>query len=117
MHWQRAIFQAAADPDPANAILMHDEWLIASDCVIALCVFCGFIIRRFGFSEIRNIQACPFLLFFAPPDELFTFAPWLAIRTSRSAVVKNPPIARPCVTPAMAIAAFRFTFERFVLVA
>src|SRR5579883_1769864 len=112
---QRAIFEPTAYPDPAHAIRMHDEWLVASESFVAGCIFWRLIFGGFGLGEIRIIQTGPLFLFFVSPDELLAFAPWFAIGTCRSAVVEDPPIARPGIAPSVSVSALRIPLSRFVL--
>src|SRR3954453_7390621 len=86
---QRAIFQSARDPDPAHAVRMHDEGLIARDGVVAIGIFARLVIGSFVFGEVGVVVAGPLVLLLVPPDEFLALAPRLAVGTRRRAVIKD----------------------------
>src|SRR5262249_27369342 len=114
MCWQRPIFQAAGHPDPALAVGVHDEWLIAAEGIIAFRANPGLVIGRLGGSEIRRVEPGPRFLLFVPPNQFLALAPGAAIGTRGSTVVQNAPVRRPGESPAMAVQTFWLPLPGFV---
>ena len=98
---QRPVLQSRRDPDPADAVGMKNERLIAADRVVAFRTFRWLVSRRLLFREVGIVEARPFLLLRIPPDELLPLAPRRSVRTRRRAVVENASIGRPGESPAV----------------
>ena len=92
------------DPYPSDAIGMQDEWLVSRESRVAdFGPFRRLIVGRLGRDEIGDVVARPFFVFRVPPDQFLSFAPRLAVRTRRSAVVEDAAVGRPGKSPAVAV--------------
>ena len=113
---QRTVFQAAGDVQPADAVGMQDERLVAGDGIHALCALGRLVVGPLLLVEVGTVKAGPLLLLFVPPDQLLALAPRLAVGTRRSAVVQDAHVVRPGESPAVSEVVDRLALVGDVLV-
>src|SRR5579884_3559549 len=94
---------------------MHDERLVSSNRLHTFRSGLRTVIGSQVFLEVRNILASPLALVLVPPDQLLAFAPRLAIRTRRCAVVQDATIRRPREAPSVAEIIVRLAHVRDVV--
>src|SRR5688572_18687289 len=86
---------------------MHDERRVATERFISTCSGLTAMIRRLPAREVGDVMSHPLTFRFIPPDECLLLAPRFSIRISRRAVVQNPAVERPRVSPAVSVPSFR----------
>lgn len=64
---QRPVGKAYRNPDPAEAIAMQEEWLVASQTIVAYGARRRLIVWRLCHCKVGNVQTGPFLTFGIPP--------------------------------------------------
>src|SRR5438270_2720035 len=107
---QRAVLQPARHPDPAHAIRMKRKRPSAAQRFGPMSLMnIGYRIGRNIFLVIGVVETSPFFLLLVPPHQLLAFAPWLAVRPGRRAVIDDPAVVRPRKSPAMPQQVFRVT--------
>ena len=95
----RPVLQTLGHEEPAAAVRLHDERVVAPDRVGTLGVVVGDVVRRLLLLEVRRVRARPLLLLLVPPDELLPLRPRLAVGIGRRAVVEQSPVGRPRPRP------------------
>src|SRR6185437_11699448 len=98
MRRQRSVLQSARHKNPPLAIRLHDEWIHSGDRILPASIRPRPIRGRL-LHEIGLIVSRPLLLLLVPPDVLLAFAPRLAFRVGRRAVVQQAAVMRPRPAP------------------
>ncbi len=100
MGGQRAIDQARLRVDPAQAVGVQDERVVARDGRHPRRVLGRAVVRRLVGLEVGVVaQRVPPALLGVPPDVALALRPRVAVRVGRRAVVEDPPVGRPRPAP------------------
>src|SRR4051812_13015027 len=99
MRGHRSIDEAGRHIEPAFAIGLHDERVVACKALRTFRVALGFVVRRFVRNEVRDIVAVPLSAVAVPPDQSLALAPRLTVGVCGGPVVKDPAIRGPGPTP------------------
>src|SRR5258708_33804030 len=95
---------------------MQNEGPSARKCGVTFGAGGRLVVRWLGGGEIWNIQSCPLLLCFVPPDEFFAFAPGPSIGRRRGAVIKDAAICRPGKSPTVSVEVTRLATVGAILI-
>src|SRR5690242_17748126 len=101
MRGDGAVFQSARNPNPSEAVRVHDKRTVSGDGVIALRTLCRLVVRRLLLCEIGNVETSPLAFLLIPPNQFLALTPGSPVRFCRRAIVQNAAVAGPCVSPAV----------------
>jgi hypothetical protein len=96
---QRPVNHALGREQPALAVRLHDERVVAGEGGRAAEIWVGAAARSAVEHEVGHVVADPAALLLVPPDPFLPFAPWLAVQVGRRPVVQDPPVGRPRPAP------------------
>src|SRR5439155_13304624 len=91
----RAVLEAGRGVEPALAVGLHDERVVAAQRVGSFGVLVGDETRGAIGHEVRDVTAGPLALLRVPPDVLLAFAPRGAVGRGGGAVVEDAPVGGP----------------------
>src|SRR5262249_42309527 len=112
MRGKRSVLQASGHINPAQTVLVQDEWRITGNRIETFRACLRLVIWGFAFYETGNVYAGPF--FRIPPHQFFPFAPRTTVRSRAGAIVNNSAIARPTKAPPVAKVISGFSRVRLV---
>src|SRR5206468_5013292 len=96
---QRAVLQAGGRVEPALAVGLHDERVVAAQRIGADRVRVGYVVRCAVGYEVRDVVPGPPPLLRIPPDVLLASAPGCAVGGGGGAVVEDAAVGGPGPRP------------------
>ena len=92
---QRSVLETLRHVEPALAVRLHDERVVAADGLRAFRVVGRNVVRRLLLVEVGRVVPRPLLLLRVPPHEPLALGPRLPVGIRGRTVVQQPTVRRP----------------------
>src|SRR5205823_678248 len=111
-HW--AVLQTRRNMEPAETVLVQNEWCVAGDRVEAGLVTLRPKGRFSLHRKVRSIEPGPLELIDIPPNEFLLFAPRPSVRSRARSIIYDAAISGPGEAPTVSEIVLRVAGVRLV---